>query len=228
MPLTDTQLRAIKPFQSTKKYSDGGGLFVQVTPQGSKLWRLAYRYGGKQKLLALGTYPAVSLVEARARRDTAKRLLASGFDPSAHAKAEKIATRAATEDTFQTIADEYLKKIQREGKADATLTKKRWLLGLAASDLGKRPIADITAADILVPLRRVEGIGNYETARRLRATIGQVFRYAIAVSKASNDPTFGLRGALVTPKVTSRAALTDWKSFAGMLRVTLPPRSNPD
>lgn len=193
MPLSDTQLRALKPIPTTKKFSDGGGLFVQVTPQGSKLWRLAYRYGGKQKLLALGTYAAVTLADARARRDTAKRLLASGIDPSAQAKAEKAATRAATEDTFQSIADEYLKKVELEGRADATLTKKRWLVSLAAPDLGKRPISEITAADILVPLRKVEGMGNYETARRLRAMIGQVFRYAIAVSKASNDPTFGLR-----------------------------------
>lgn len=218
MPLSDTQIRALKPVPTTKKFSDGGGLFVQVTPQGSKLWRLAYRYGGKQKLLALGTYPAVTLADARARRDTAKRLLASGIDPSAQAKAEKAATRAATEDTFQSIADEYLKKVELEGRADATLTKKRWLVSLATPDLGKRPIAEITAADILVPLRKVEGMGNYETARRLRAMIGQVFRYAIAVSKASNDPTFGLRGALIAPKVTNRAALTDWKSFEGMLR----------
>lgn len=109
-------------------------------------------------------------------------------------------------------------KTERDGRADATLTKKRWLISLARADLGHRPIADITAADVLVPLRRVEGLGNYETARRLRAVIGQVFRYAIATARAENDPTFGLRGALTTPTVTHRAAVTDWKAFAGLLR----------
>ncbi|QDY99451.1 integrase arm-type DNA-binding domain-containing protein [Nitratireductor mangrovi] len=218
MALSDVQLRSLKPSSTTRKISDGGGLFVQVTPSGSKLWRLAYRYDGKQKLLAFGSYPAVSLADARTRRDNAKRLLASGIDPSSHAKAEKAARRAAVEDTFQAVADEFLGKVEREGKADATLKKKRWLIGLAAADIGRQPISDISAADVLAPLRRVEALGNYETARRLRAVVSQVFRYAIAISKATNDPTFGLRGALVAPKVTNRAALTDWPNFAGLLR----------
>lgn len=218
MPLSDTQLRALKRIERPAKLSDGGGLHVLVTPQGSKLWRLAYRFDGKQKLLALGAYPAVSLAEARARRDGAKRLLATGIDPSVQARQEKLARKAANAITFEAVAAEFLKKTEREGKADATLTKKRWLISLALPDLGVRPITDITAAEILVPLRKVEAQGNYETARRLRAVIGQVFRYAISTAKASNDPTFGLKGALVAPKVTHRAALTDWKQFSALLR----------
>ena len=218
MALSDAQLRALKPLDRPAKHSDGGGLHVLVTPQGSRLWRLAYRFGRKQKLLALGVYPTVSLGEARARRDGAKRLLAAGVDPSVQARQEKLERQAANASTFEAVAEEFLKKTAHEGKAEATLTKKRWLISLAMSDLGKRPIADITAADILVPLRKVEAQGNYETARRLRAVIGQVFRYAISTAKASNDPTFGLKGALVAPKVTHRAALTDWKSFSAMLR----------
>lgn len=123
--LSDAQLRTLKPGATARKLSDGGGLHVLVTPQGSRLWRLAYRHEGKQKLLALGSYPAVSLSDARARRDEAKRLLAGGLDPTVEAKAEKARKRAANADTFRAIADEFLAKVEREGKADATLKKKR-------------------------------------------------------------------------------------------------------
>lgn len=218
MPLSDAQLRSLKPATLPSKLSDGGGLHVLVTPQGSKLWRIAYRFEGKQKLLALGAYPAVTLGDARLRREDAKRLLAKGLDPSAELKREKQERSAALTNTFGMISAEFLTKTEREGKADATLTKKRWLVGIALPDLGKRPIGDISAADVLVPLRKVEALGNYETARRLRAVIGQVFRYAIATSKATNDPTFGLKGALITPKVTHRAAPTTWSAFSGLLR----------
>jgi len=218
MPLTDTQIKAIKPAQRPAKHSDGGGLHLLVSPQGSKLWRLAYRFGGKQKTLALGAYPIISLSDARQKRDGAKKLLSSGIDPSQQAKLDKIEKQASSADTFNSIADEFLLKVEREGRAGATMTKKRWLLSLARPDLGHRPIAEISAAEILVPLRKVEGQGNYETARRLRATIGQVFRYAIAIAKAENDPTFGLRGALTTPMVTHRPAITDRKAFGGLLR----------
>ena len=218
MALSDTQLRALKPQDRPRKLSDGGGLHVMVTPNGSKLWRLAYRFHGKQKLLALGAYPAVTLGQARGRRDDAKRLLAQGVDPSVQARQDKLDRQALSTNTFELIAEDFLKKTEREGKSEATLLKKRWLIGMANADLGKRPIADITATEILVPLRKVEAKGNYETARRLRAVIGQVFRYAISTAKVSVDPTFGLRGALVAPKVTNRAALTDWKAFAALLR----------
>ena len=228
MPLSDARLRTLKAVERPTKLSDGGGLHVLVTPRGAKLWRLAYRFDGKQKLLALGSYPAVTLADARARRDEAKRLLASGSDPSADAKREKLARQDAVASTFQHIADEFLAKTAREGKADATLTKMRWLIGLAAADLGRRPIVDISAADVLVPLRRVEARGKYETARRLRAFIGQVFRYAIATAKVSNDPTFGLRGALVSPKVTHRAALTTWPAFGALLRAVWSYEGSPE
>ncbi|TIX83670.1 MAG: DUF4102 domain-containing protein [Mesorhizobium sp.] len=218
MPLTDTLIRSLKPAQTPTKHSDGGGLHVLVSAQGSKLWRLAYRCDGKQKTLALGAYPAVSLAEARQKRDGAKKLLASGVDPARQAKTDKLHRLASSASTFDAVADEFLAKMARESRADATLTKKRWLIGIARADLGSRPIAEISAAEILVPLRQVEGQGNYETARRLRATIGQVFRYAIATSRASNDPTFGLKGALTTPIVTHRAAFTDRTGFGGLLR----------
>lgn len=215
MPLSDAQLRTLKKGDAARKISDGGGLHVLVTPQGGKLWRLAYRYGGKQKLLALGAYPAVSLTQARSRREEAKRLLGAGLDPSAVAKADKARRKVSSADTFEALGKEFLAKVEKEGKADATLIKKRWLVRIANASIGKRPIAEISAAEILVPLRKVESDGNYETARRLRAVIGQVFRYAISTSRVSNDPTFGLRGALVTPRGGSQflaAASTSWPS----------------
>jgi len=218
MALTDTQLRAFRPSQSAKKYSDGGGLHLLVSPAGGKLWRLSYRYGGKQKTLALGAYPIVSLADARLKRTSAKQLLVAGIDPAQQAKIDKIERLTVSANTFAAIADEFLAKAEREGRADATLAKTRWLLRMAKADLGGRSIAEISAAEILVPLRKVEGQGNYETARRLRAVIGQVFRYAIATARAENDPTFGLKGALTAPIVAHRAALTDRKAFAGLLR----------
>ncbi|RFC69224.1 tyrosine-type recombinase/integrase [Mesorhizobium denitrificans] len=218
MPLTDTQIKGLRVPQRPTKHSDGGGLHLLVSPTGGKLWRLSYRYGGKQKTLALGAYPIVSLADARLRRFGAKKLLASGIDPAQQAKIEKSNRLVASTNTFAAIADELLAKVEREGKADATLTKKRWLLGMAKACLGVRPIAEISAAEILAPLRAVEAQGNYETARRLRAVIGQVFRYAIATARAGDDPTFGLKGALTAPVVTHRAAITDRKAFGGLLR----------
>ncbi len=217
MPLTDLKLRQLKPGAAVFRESDGGGLFIEVRPSGSRLWRLAYRFGGKQKLLALGSYPETSLARVRQRRLEAKTLLQDGRDPAAVAKAAAEVRRALEVDTFATIAAELLEKQEREGKAGATISKKRWLIGLAADDLGERPIRTITAAEILKPLQRVESDGNYESARRLRAVIGQVFRYAIATARADTDPTFGLRGALVTPRVTHRAAITDRKRFETLL-----------
>lgn len=218
MPLTDTQIKALRPARCPAKHSDGGGLHLLISTAGGKLWRLSYRHDGKQKTLALGAYPVVSLSDARAKRDGAKKLLATGIDPSQQAKMDKANRQASSANTFNAVADDFLVKVVREGKADVTLAKKRWLLGLARSDLGQRPIAEISAAEVLVPLRKVEAQGNYETARRLRSTIGQVFRYAIATARAENDPTFGLKGALTSPVVTHRAALTDKKAFGGLLR----------
>ncbi len=217
MPLNDRQINSLKAAEKALKLSDGGGLYIHLTPQGTKLWRMAYRFNGSQKLLSFGAYPAIGLSAARQKRDAAKKLLASHVDPAFQSKQDKIARQAAVQNNFATVSDNFLTKNEREGKADATITKKRWLISLALPDLGRRPIGEISASEILVPLKKVESLGNYETAKRLRAVIGQVFRFAISTAMATNDPTFGLRGALVSPKVTHRAALTNWEAFAGLL-----------
>ncbi|WP_417514760.1 tyrosine-type recombinase/integrase [Minwuia sp.] len=218
MPLTDAKVRNAKPDAKPTKFSDGGGLHVLVTPGGSKLWRLAYRHAGKQKTLALGGYPATSLEKAREARAEAKRLIAEGIDPSDRKREAKLRAQSNAENTFDAVGMEYLQKLEKEGRAPVTLDKVRWLLGMANEKLGNRPVAEISSAEVLEVLKRVEQRGHLETARRLRSTVGSVMRYAIATARAENDPTVALRGALVAPKVKHRAAITDRKALGGLLR----------
>jgi integrase len=214
MPLTDTAIRNAKPSRKVVKLSDGGGLYLLIQPHGAKLWRLAYRFGGKQKLLAFGIYPTVSLADARARRDAAKKFLADGVDPSVQRKLEKQASFIS----FRVIAEELVDKMQREGRAAATLVKTRWLLEFAYADIGERPIAKVSALELLAVLRKIEARGNYETARRLRSTCGMVFRYAIATGRAERDPSVDLRGALTAPTVKHRATILEPTAIGALLR----------
>jgi len=163
-------------------------------PNGSKLWRLAYRFGRKQKLLALGPYPELTLSDARVERDHAKRHLAKAVDPS-EAKKQAKAERAEVTNTFQVIAEEFLTQQRRNGRATVTIEKAEWLFGFAYPTLGDRDIRDIRAPDVLDVLQKVEIRGRYVTACRLRSTIGRVFRFAIATGRAEVDPTLSLRGA---------------------------------
>ncbi|MBO6510834.1 MAG: DUF4102 domain-containing protein, partial [Roseibium sp.] len=135
MPLTDAQIRRLKAPEKEKKLSDSGGLYLLLKPSGGRLWRMAYRFAGKQKALALGQYPYVGLLEARRKRDAAKALLARGLDPSQEAKVQKAEAALAYGNTFNLIADELLEKMEREGLAKTTLTKRRWLLDMARVDL---------------------------------------------------------------------------------------------
>ncbi len=206
MALTDAECRTAIPGPKLEKLSDGGGLQLWVQPTGVRLWRLAYRFRGKQKSLALGVYPSVSLARARQAREDAKRLLAEGVDPGAERKRLRREHAAAL--TFQAIADEYLSKLKRERRAEATLAKVAWLLAFATVEFGEMPIKDVDAPLILKTLQALERRGRYESARRLRSTIGSVFRYAIATARVSTDPTYPLRGALTQIRPTPRAAIT--------------------
>lgn len=218
MPLSDVAIRAAKPATTVQKLSDGGGLQLWLMPNGAKLWRLAYRFAGKQKKLAIGPYPAIGLSEARAKRQEAKAHLIAGRDPSIQKQADKAQALEAQGQTFAKVAAELLDKKRREGKAANTLSKLEWLHGLANAAIGDRPVAEVTAAEVLSALRKVEGKGRLETAKRLRAVIGEVFRYAIATARAENDPTFALRGALSAPVVKHRAAITDPVQLGGLMR----------
>jgi integrase len=218
MPLTDTTIRNAKPSAAVVKLSDGAGLQLWIMPTGAKLWRLAYRFGGKQKKLSIGPYPEIDLRSARQRRETARAQLRDGLDPSEQKRLQKITQAVSRANTFGVIADELMDKKEKEGRAPATMEKARWLLDLARPALGTRPITEISAAEILAALRKVEARGRHESAKSLRTAIGQVFRYAIATARAENDPTFALRGALIAPKVTHRAAITSPKEFGALLR----------
>lgn len=218
MPLTDVQARKAKPSDKLLKLSDGGGLQLWIYPDGAKRWRMAYRFGGKQQTLAVGVYPATGLKKAREARDAAKALLAGGTNPSAAKRAATYQQAAAYTNTFDTNAGELIEKKQREGKAARTIAKFEWFMSLARPTIGARPIGEITAPDILAVLRPIEARGNIETAKKMRGAIGQVFRFAIANGRAENDPTGALKGALATPTVTHRAAITEPFAFGALLR----------
>jgi integrase len=226
MPLTDIELRNLKSRDKPYKVSDGNGLYVLVTPEGGKLWRYAYRFDGKQKTLALGIYAAasgkkyqaVSLAEARKYRDAAWVALKAGTDPAVKKKHDASEARQSRQNTFEIVAAEVIDKKRREGRAKVTLDKREWLYGIANAAFGARPITEITPSEVLSVLKRVEEKGKLETARRLRSVVGEVFRYAIATARASNDPTFALRGALTAPQVKHRAAIIDPKAVGELLR----------
>ena len=216
MPLTDARCRSARPGPKLQKLTDGGGLQLWLQPTGGRLWRFAYRFAGKQKLLALGVYPVTSVARARQARDDARRLLADGFDPAVEKKRQADARARAP--TFRGIADEYVAKLRRENRSEATMAKIEWLLGFANAGFGDDPVGEITVPAILKVLQALEARGRYESARRLRSTIGSVFRYAIATARAETDPTYALRGALTQAKPTPRAAVTEPRKFGGLLR----------
>jgi integrase len=218
MHLTDIKINNTKPGDKARKLFDGNGLFLQVNPTGSKLWRMKYRYRGKEKLLSFGPYPEVALRDARDKRKEARALLRDDRDPSQVKKEKRRIAELEATSSFGVIADEYLEKLRREEKSEATLTKTAWLMDMAKREFGNRPITEIGARDILVPLKKLEADGKYETAHRLRSTIGRVCRYAIATARAETDPTYALQGALVVHKVRSRSAITDEKTLGELLR----------
>lgn len=218
MPLSDTAIRNLKPREKPYKVADFDGLFVLVKPSGSRLWQFKYRIGGKEKLLSIGPYPETSLAQARAKRDAARSMVANGVDPSEAKQEQKRRSQVQDRVTFAAQAREYVDKIRREGRADMTMRKLEWLLGMAIDDLGERPIAEISAPEVLRCLRKVETRGTHETARRLRSTMGTVFRFAVASGIATTDPTYALRDALVRPKATPRAAIIEPVELGKLLR----------
>ena len=190
MPLSDTVIRQLKLPPSPLKLFDGRGLFLLVTPEGHRRWRLKYRMHGKEKLLALGIYPDVSLKLARDRREQARQLIAEGIDPSAKRQAEK----AARSDTFEAIAREWL-GLQEQSLSPATFKKAKWTFEtLIFPQLGQLPIASIKAPDLLATLRKIEARGKFETTHRAKQRCGQIFRYAIATGRAEHDVSSDLRG----------------------------------
>lgn len=217
MALTEMAVRKAKPQPKAYKLGDSGGLFLHVQPNNSKLWRMKYRYLGKEKLLSFGPYPLVSIAQARAKRDEAKRALLQDIDPSAQKKLQKLAAESASRQTFKLIVQEYLEQMEAKGSAKSTLNKTRWLLEDLATPLAKRPINQITSAEILDLLKKIEKSGRRETARRLRGTISSVFKLAIVTLRAESDPTIPLHGALLAPNKIGRAAIINEQKFGQLL-----------
>jgi len=205
MPLTDTALRSVKPTEKLQKLFDGNGLFLAVSPSGTKSWRLKYYHAGKEKLLTLGQYPVVSLKDARDRAVEAKKLLSAGKDPSV----EKKTTKLQQQNTFELVAREWLDKqapAWSPRHVDGTL--KRLELHIFPA-IGSRPIADISAQELLLMLRKMEARGIIPQARKIHRICGAVFRYAVASGRAERDPAADIRGALASHVSKPISAITD-------------------
>jgi hypothetical protein len=192
MSLTDTALRAVKPTDKQQKLFDGGGLFLLVAPSGTKSWRLKYRFQGKEKLITLGLYPLISLKEARERAAAAKKTLAGGKDPSAERKQGKLQLRT----TFEIVAREWHEK--QAPAWSATYYKKTMdnLVKNAFPYIGDRPIAEITAQELLAMLRRLESRGTIATAHAIRGLCTSIFRYAVATGRAERNPVTDIFGTV--------------------------------
>lgn len=218
MALTATAIQNAKITDKTVRLFDGGGLYLELSPTGGKWWRLKYRYGGKEKRLSLGVYPEVSLRLARTRRDDARKLLAEGIDPSDNRKALKSAKADRAANSLEIVAREWY------GKYSTTWVKNHGnrILRRFERDIfpwiGGRPIAEITAPELLAVIRRIENRGALETAHRALSNCGQVWRYAIATGRAERDLSADLRGALPPVKGEHFAAITDPKRVAELLR----------
>jgi len=217
IPLSDMKVQKAKSKDKPVTLFDGGGLFLMVTPTGGKLWRFKYRYDGKQKLLALGAYPEISLLDARQKREEARRQLAHDIDPGAVRKAQKQANIQETE-TFEVIAREWHNKFMHTWKESHSSRVLSRLERDVFPHLKLRPIAKIKAPELLGVLRRLESRGILHTAHIVRSICGQIFRYAVATGRAERDPSADLRGALTPVKTINRAAITEPIKVGELLR----------
>jgi integrase len=205
MALTVTAINGFKPQEKPYKKADAAGLYLEINPNGRKYWRYRYRWLGKQKLLAIGVYPEISLSDARERRDKARKLLADNIDPSAERKKAKRAARIDADNTYEAIAREWHEN-QKDGWTEVHC--KGVMMRLEKNmfpRLGNSSIKDITAPELLDAIRLIEKRGALDVAQRCLQTSGQIFRYAIATGRAERDPSRDLRGALKTAKVKNRA-----------------------
>lgn len=218
MPLTDTTIRNTKPKAKPFKVTDSGGLYLLIMPNGSRWWRLDYRFGGKRKTLSMGTYPDVPLKLARERRDGARSLLAAGGDPGEQRKAVKKAKAEAGGNTFEALGHGWMSTRGKEWTASYASKTKSALERHVFPSIGSKPITEITAPDLLALLRAIEGRGTVDMAHRLSQHCSAIFRFAISTGRAMTDPVLSLRGALSTVKQEHYAALTDPLAFAELLR----------
>lgn len=217
--LTATAVRNAKPREKPYKLADGGGMYLEITPSGGTYWRLKYRFNGKEKRLALGVYPETTLAQARKQREDARRELAQGIDPNESRKAERRADKVAAANTLQSIAREWLTDVHQPNVVEDHYRHDKRRLELHVLPLlGSRPLAEISASELLDCLRKLEKQGKAETAKRVRTLVSLVFRYAIATERAERDPAADLKGALRTPQLKHHPAITDPEEAAGLMR----------
>lgn len=216
--LADKTIRNAKPGAKPVRLTDERGLYLEVTPAGGKWWRFRYRFGGKEKLLSMGVYPDTGLAQARERRDEARKLLAVGIDPSEHRKATKSARADRAANSFEVVAREWYGKLAPTWHAAHGDRIIRRFERDIFPWVGGRPVAEVSAPELLAVLRRIESRGALETAHRALGTCGQVFRYAIATGRAERDPSRDLRGALPPVKGEHFAAVTEPTRLAEVLR----------
>lgn len=218
MPLTDLEVRRAAAMEKTYRISDGRGMYLEISPAGGKYWRLKYRFNDREKRLALGVYPDVTLAHARRKRDEARAMLADGIDPGQAKKDKKRLARLNAANTFEAVALEWF---ERQASTWASSHSEK-IMGRLKKDvlpwLGPRPIAEITAPEVLEVLRRAEKRGASDTAHRIHQNCGQIFRYAIATGRAMRDVSADLRGALRPNRHTHFASITEPTRVAAMLR----------
>lgn len=218
MKLSDILVRKSKPESKAYKLADGGGMYLEIMPNGSKYWRLKYRFDGKEKRLALGVYPDVSLALARERRQDARTLLAKGVDPSENKKAVKAAKSDKLDNSFEVVAREWIAShMANKAASHRDKVVRRFELYIFPW-LGNKPIADITTPQILETIKRIEKLGILETAHRALQTSGQVFRYAVQTGRAIRDVTADLKGALPPSRTVHMASFTEPSEVAELLR----------
>lgn len=218
MPLSDAAIRRIKPLDKPQRLFDGGGMYLEVAPSGGKLWRWKYRYAGKEKRLALGIYPEVSLAEARTKHIEARKVLSSGIDPGEQRKVEKLARLERSENSFGAIALEMLALRAKKNAKSTAVRNGRIVEKDLNPHIGDRPITEISAPELLAVLRKMEKRGAVETAHRARGIASMVFRYAIATGRAERNPASDLIGALESPQTEHFASLTEPAQVAPLLR----------
>jgi integrase len=216
-PLTDPAVRRAKPADAVFNLYDTGGLYLTVAVTGAKWWRLKYRFGGKERRIGLGAYPEVTIAEARERRDDARAILRDGKDPGRERQADRLRAAVASENTFKAVSGDWLKEVSPR-LAPASYKKNVWLLGLVTSELGPRPMTEITPPDVLAALERIKARGRLETARRAKQLVGQVFAYAIENHRAERNPVSDLRRSVAGAKPRPRAALTKPDDVGRLLR----------
>ena len=221
MPLTDIQVKNAKKQPKEYKLSDGGGLHILITPSGGKLWRLQYRIEGKQKNIAFGAYPYISLADARQLREDARKLIANGIDPNAVKKAQKHQEEIQSDsdnNTFEVVAREWFAKNEPVWSSSHIRTVKSRLERDVYPIIGCRPIAEISRGEIISLLRTVEARGVIETADRIKIYCGQIFRYALNLEKITHNPVSDMRDVLKKREHGHHAAITEPKQLAGLLR----------